>query len=368
MQFKDVPGQENLKSHLIQGVKNSRVSHAQLFCGPEGSGALPLALAYAQYINCENPGDTDSCGVCANCNKYNKLIHADLHFCYPVSGREKLSTAYLEEWRKAFTDNPFLNVHQWIECIAAENKQGNIAADEARDIIRKLTLKMFEGPYKVLIIWMPEYLAGEGNILLKLIEEPPENTLLLFVAEDIEKIIGTIQSRTQRVQLMPLTEADVRQGLMEKFGLDENKASAIARVADGNFNTAIHLLGETDNNLHEVFRDWMLACVKHQMGTMIEKIEEIAGMGRLQQKNLLGYGLYVFRACILHHHGVYEQVIANTADKEFITKFSRFVTVKNIEGFATGFNDAIFHIERNANPKITLLNLSLQVEQLFKAS
>ena len=368
MQFKDVPGQETLKSHLIQGVKNGRVSHAQLFCGPEGSGGLALALAYAQYINCENPGDTDSCGVCANCNKYSKLIHPDLHFCYPVSGKEKISTAYLDEWRRVFLENPYLNIYQWIETIAAENKQGNITADEAREIIRKLTLKMFEGPYKVLIMWMPEYLKEEGNILLKLIEEPPENTLLLFVAEDAEKIIGTIQSRTQRVQLLPLNEADVMQGLMQKYGLGEEQAREIARVADGNFNAAIELMAETENNYHELFRDWMLACKANQMRTMIEKVDEIADMGRLKQKNLLGYALYVFRSCMLYNHGVYDKLISNTADQAFISKFSRFVTEKNIDDFASKFNDAIFHIERNANPKITLLNISLQVEQLFKAA
>jgi DNA polymerase-3 subunit delta' len=367
MQFSEVAGQDFVKSRLIQGVKGGRISHAQLFCGPEGSGPLPLALAYAQYVNCENPGETDSCGLCNSCNKYAKLIHPDLHFSYPATGAKALSLNFIEEWRSALLENPYLDLNQWMLKIATENKQPNITNEEARDIIRKLSLKVFEGPYKVLIMWMPEYMDTTGNILLKLIEEPSEDSLILLVTDDRDRILNTIQSRTQRVQLMPLSEMEVTEGLVKRAGLNENDAARIAKIADGNFSAALSLVDEGENDFATLFRDWMLACVKSQMAQVMTKIEDMAELGRIQLKNLLSYGLYVFRSCILYNHGVYETVIANQSDKEFISKFSRFVSVKNMNQFTEEFNQAIFHIGRNANPKITLLNLSLQVEKLFKA-
>lgn len=366
MRFAAVVGQDSIKKNLIQGVKNGRTSHAQLFCGGEGVGALPLALAYAQYLNCENRGDNDSCGNCNCCNKYEKLIHPDLHFSFPTIGPNIVSTSFIEEWRAALFENPYLNGQEWIQRIGTENKQGNITAAETHEIIRKLSLKMFEGPYKVLIMWLPEYLGKEGNVLLKLIEEPTENTILLFVTEDREKILGTIESRTQIVQLAILNESEIYEGLQSKYNLSEEQAATIAKISDGNFNSAIALMSEVENNFHEIFRDWMLACVKNQMGEILSRIEEMNSMGRVQLKNLLSYGLYVMRACMLYNNGVYERLIANTSDKDFISKFSRFINSKNIYNFTKEFNDAIFHIERNANPKITLLNLSLQVEKLFK--
>lgn len=368
MQFSEVVGQSSVKKNLIQGVKNGRVSHAQLFCGSEGAGGLPLALAYAQYLNCENKNDEDSCGVCNACNKYQKLIHPDLHFTYPTIGSKEmaLSSYYIEEWRTALQENPYMNVLNWVERIAAENKQGNISAAETHEIIRKLSLKMFEGPFKVLIMWMPEFLGNEGNVLLKLIEEPTDNTILLFVTEDRNKILSTIQSRTQIVQLNILHEEEVYNGLKQKFNLPDEQAATIAKISDGSFNTAIALMGEVENNFPQIFREWMLACVKNQMGSVMSQIEDMNALGRVQLKNLLSYGLYVMRACMLYNSGVYERLIANTSDKDFISKFSQFIHQKNIHSFASEFNDAIFHIERNANPKITLLNLSLQIEKLFK--
>ncbi len=368
MQFKEIVGQAGLIKNLVLGVRNGRISHAQLFCGADGLGALPLALAYAQFINCENAGADDSCGNCDSCKKYSKLIHPDLHFSYPTIGARELSTNFIIEWRKAFFENPYMNSLQWIHRIGSENKQGNITVDETHEIIRKLSLKMFEGPYKVLIMWLPEFLGKEGNVLLKLIEEPTDDTILLFVTEDRDKILSTIQSRTQIVQLSPLSENEIYEGLVSRHQLPPTQAATIAKISDGNFNTAIALMEEVENNFQELFRDWMLACVKNHMGQVLGRIEEMNSLGRVQIRNLLSYGLYVLRACMLYNNGVYERLIANTMDKDFISKFSRFINKKNIYNFVQEFNDAIFHIERNANPKITLLNLSLQVEKLFKIS
>ncbi len=366
MQFKSVVGQQALKKNLILGVKSGRISHAQLLCGSEGQGTLALAVAYAQYLNCENPGDDDSCGVCNACNKYQKLIHPDLHFTYPTIGANVLSANFMEEWRAAFLESPYFNSSQWLQRIGTENKQGNITAAETHEIIRKLSLKMFEGPYKVLIMWLPEFLGKEGNVLLKLIEEPTDNTILLLVTEDRDKILSTIQSRTQIVQLSRLSEEEVYNGLQLIYSLPSEQAATIAKISDGNFNAAIALIDEVENNFHEIFREWMLACVKSQMKDVLSKIEEMNTLGRVQLKNLLCYGLYVMRACILYNNGVYKQIIANTSDEPFISKFGQLINQKNIYPFAQEFSDAIYHIERNANPKITLLNLSLQVEKLFK--
>jgi len=217
-------------------------------------------------------------------------------------------------------------------------------------------------------MWMPELLGKEGNILLKLIEEPTDDTILIFVTEDRDKLLQTIQSRTQALQLTALNEAEIVEGLTTKYSLPGEEAATIAKICDGNFNAAVSLMVETENNFHEIFRDWMLSCVRNKMGEVLSKIDEMSGLGRVGIKNLLSYGLYVIRAGMLYNNGVYEKLIANQSDKEFIGKFSNFINTKNIYSFVREFNDSIYHIERNANPKITLLNLSLQVEKLFKVT
>src|SRR6516225_2271587 len=230
--FKDVIGQAPVKQHLVELVQSNRLSHALLFLGQEGSGALPMALAFAQYVVCEQPRDGDACGVCPPCIKAKQLIHPDIHYSYPdipkKAGDKPVSTDYGAEWREFIAQYPYGNSYDWLQFIGAENKQGNITAQECNDIIHKLNLKSFESGYKILVMWMPEYLGNEGNKLLKLIEEPPASTLFILVAENESLILQTILSRTQLVRI-PLPEpADIQQGLIERSGVAQEQARQIA--------------------------------------------------------------------------------------------------------------------------------------------
>src|SRR5690606_4393157 len=264
MRFKEIVGHQSIKEQLVNTVKNNRVSHAQLFLGPEGSGSLALAVAYAQYINCEHRTDEDSCGQCPSCRKYEKLIHPDLHFSYPFFPTKELAVAtdVLKEWREAFLTNPYLGMDYWRDRLDAGNKQANIPIKEAHDIIKKLRLKAYEAEYKVLIMWHQEYLDKEGNALLKLIEEPPAKTVVLLVAENHEKILNTIISRTQLVKINKVSHEEITNYLVEKHSLPHNEASEIAFIADGNIQEALNLLQNKEHSSNfQLFVEWLRTIV-----------------------------------------------------------------------------------------------------------
>jgi DNA polymerase-3 subunit delta' len=243
VQFKEIIGHSSLKNKLLNIAQSGRISHTQLFLGPEGSGNLALALAFAQYVNCTQPGTEDSCGNCSSCIKYQQIIHPDLHFTYPFTSPTKLSKELIEEWRAAIIDNPYISDFDWLQKINNEaNKQLNITAEECRAVISGLGLKSYEAKYKVHVIWQPEYLSKEGNILLKLLEEPPPFTLILLVGNNTEKILPTILSRAQLVKVPKITDADLIDALIAKYSMEEQKARDTARLADGNFNRAKSLI------------------------------------------------------------------------------------------------------------------------------
>lgn len=367
MQFKDIVGQQAVKNRLTTSVKEGRIPHAQLFMGPEGCGNLPLALAYAQYIACPNKTDDDSCGTCPSCTKYSKLIHPDLHFTFPTVGAKEISDNFMAEWRETFLANPYLDVFDWLMALEAENKQGNITVDECRNIIKKLSLKSFEGDFKVLIMWMPEYLGKEGNTLLKLIEEPPHKTLFLLVAHNDELILGTIKSRTQLVKVPRLTQQEVMQALMTKYEADENTAKTASFLAEGNLNLAIKLLSQAENNFFESFRNWMLLCFKNDMNGAMKWIDDTATIGREMLKHFMAYGLHILRECLVIKNTDGHLVKLTEKEREFVEKFSGFLSEKAIEKITEAFNDAIYHTERNANAKITLINLSLLLKNSLTA-
>src|SRR6201995_5378767 len=253
MKFKHISGQAAVKQRLINTVNDNRVSHAQLFLGPEGSGSLALAIAYAQYLSCEDKQPDDSCGVCSSCRKYQKLAHPDLHFSYPFFAKDKNDTAltFIEQWREALTANPYLTLDMWRGYLDAENKQANINIAECHQIIKKLSLKPFESQYKILILWLPEYLDKSGNALLKIIEEPQPNTLFLLVAQNQDQILNTILSRTQLVKIPALSDAVIKQYLIDEHHQTEHAAAEIAFLSTGNLTEALAMLGEDDNNYHE---------------------------------------------------------------------------------------------------------------------
>ena len=265
MKFLNVIGHHELKKQLNQTVKENRVSHAQLFAGNEGTGGLPLALAYAQYISCENRSEEDSCGICRSCLKYEKLIHPDLHFVFPVvntgSSGKSVSDDFIGEWRVAILENPYLNLNQWIEVIAAENKQGGIFEKESGEIIRKLNLKTYESDYKIMIIWMPEKMHHvASNKLLKMIEEPPQKTLFLLVSENPGQLLATILSRCQYVKVPPINKQDICEALSKHFN-DNSKIDEIARVANGNYGKALELLNSDDED--EIYFNYFVSLMRN---------------------------------------------------------------------------------------------------------
>ena len=369
MQFKEIIGQEHVKQYLIHTVNENRVSHAQLFLGPHGCGSLALAVAYAQYLNCENRLADDSCGQCASCRKYSKLIHPDLHFSYPFFAKHKEDTAatYAQEWRKAFLENPYLNLDYWRSQFDAENKQANINIAEAHDIIKKLSLKAYEAPYKVLTMWLPEYLDTQGNALLKLIEEPPEKTLFLLVAENQDKILNTIISRTQLVKINRLDDDQVKQYLQAHHQLDEQRAAEIAFISDGSIQQAIQLLAEDTNGHFDLLIRWLRCCVTDQGATLIKICEEeLSKLGRENQKSFLLYAINVMRQVILLKEDAPQLVHIAGDELDFVQKFARHYALNQIEETIIQFEKAHYHIERNANPKILFLDLSLQLVLLYK--
>lgn len=369
MQFKKIVGHQAIKQHLVSTVKENRVSHAQLFLGPEGSGSLALAVAYAQFINCENKLENDSCGHCPACLKYEKLIHPDLHFSYPFFAKKADETAstYMEDWRKAFLENPYLSLSHWRNQLDAENKQANINIAEAHDIIKKLSLKAFEAEYKVLIMWLPEYLDTQGNALLKLIEEPSEKTLFLLVAENQDKILNTIISRTQLLKVNKLSHQEITQFLVNDKNIDPNRANEIAFIADGNMQSALDQMDESSNQNFDLLIRW-LRCVVTDAGLNIIQIceEEISKLGRENQKLFLLYSINVLRQIVLLNQGLDQLVFLKDAELDFVKKFSEFTTLEKLQAAIEMLEKTHYSVERNANPKILFLDLSLQLVLLFK--
>ncbi len=375
MLFSDIIGQENIKNHLIQTVVNARISHAQLFIAPTGSGALPMAIAYAQYILCNNNHGENNTGDEA-CNlKFEKLSHPDLHFAFPVAANDKVkkhpvSNLFLEEWRSFIDNTPYGSLFNWYQQLGIENKQGQIGVDEAEEIVKKLVLKPYEGGYKVMIIWMAEKMnIAASNKLLKLIEEPPENTLFLLIAENEEQIIKTILSRCQVLHFKALSESDIKTTLIIDHSIEENQAVKIAHQSHGNWNKALHLLHNDDNEM--IFEKWFITWVRSAFKVkgdtsviqdLITWSDEIAKTGRETQKRFLNYCSQFFRQALLTNYKVDTLVFFKSQSSNFdLKKFAPFVHGGNIEDINKAIEDAIYHIERNGNAKIILLDLSMQL-------
>ncbi len=370
MQFKNIVGQQHIKNKLIQTVKNGRISHTQLFLGAEGVGALPLAVAYAQYINCPNATDEDSCGTCPSCVKFTKLVHPDLHFTFPTIAieKKKLSNEFIAEWREAFMANPNLSELDWILNLDSEGKkQGNITAEECRDIIRKLGLKPYEAKYKTVIIWLPEYMRTEGNILLKLLEEPPEQTLIILVAQDADKVIATILSRTQTMRIPRLQEEEITQYLIEKYEAAPEVASAVARISEGSLVQAGSLIQAGHANYFEMFTTWMRLCYnsRKEIESLTSWVEGSAGKGREFLKSYLIYCQHMLRSCLVYKFGDPKLLRLNEQETAFIQRFSASLTETNISPIVQEINKSTMHLERNADLKITFLNLSLYIGRLL---
>ncbi|TBV28299.1 DNA polymerase III subunit delta' [Meridianimaribacter sp. CL38] len=379
MLFTEVIGQEHIKNHLTTSADNGRISHAQLFVGPEGCGALPMAIAYAQYILCknlngENTGGNDACNL-----KFKNYSHPDLHFAFPVATNDKVkkhpvSSHFLEEWRELLKEQPYGNLFDWYKKLGIENKQGQIGVDEAQDIVKSLALKSYEGGYKVMIIWMAEKMnTSAANKLLKLIEEPPEKTIFILIAEDEEQIINTILSRCQVLHFPPLAELDIKNALLQQFDIAEADATKIAHQANGNYNKACDLVyhDSEDIQFEEWFVYWIRSAFKAKgnkaaIHDLISWSETIAKTGRETQKQFLHFCMDYFRQALLLNYNAQELVFVEPKSESFkLEKFAPFVHGNNIMDISNELQDAIYHIERNGNAKIILTDLSIKLTRLL---
>ncbi len=381
MLFKNIPGHQEEKTRLIRSVKEQRVSHAQLFLGSEGSGNLALALAYAQYIACENKQMEDSCGECPSCKKYAKLIHPDLHFVYPVNKTEDekkdvTSDNFLETWRATVLSNPYIAINEWNAALGIEQKFTIINVEEAENILKKLSLKSFEGGYKTLIMWMPERMNNAAaNKLLKIIEEPPDQTLFLLVANNHEELLPTIISRLQLVKISRFSDEDIIEVLKNKYKLDDERAKRIAFLSDGDMFTATEMAAldgeEAENAFLDYFIEWMrmswsVAKNTNTMKDICKWAENIGGTGREQQKSFLKYCLYLIREAMIMQSGVSPLIKLTGKELEFMQKFALQINIHNSMLLNEAFNKAYAGIERNANGKILFLDLSFKVMKMLR--
>ncbi|HEY8657709.1 MAG TPA: hypothetical protein VIL78_01650 [Hanamia sp.] len=405
MQFKNNIGQEATKKHLIDLVHNNRLSHALLFLGREGSGALPLAIAFAQYILCEkaNPklkpenvielfggeetknipllNSEDSCGICASCNKVNQLIHPDLHFSYPALKKDSkhdrvLSTDYITDWREFIQQFPYGSVADWINFLKENpktkietpiNKQGNITAQECDAISHKLSLKAFESSYKILIMWMPEFLGASGNKLLKLIEEPPPDTLFIFVAEDENAILPTILSRTQLIKIPSLPNADIENALINEQNITPEKAAQIAAIADGNYREALLLSQNAEEDWQAQVREWLNVTLKNNITAQIKWIDEISSIGREKQKQFLKYFIHLLQQAIKVNYLNEETTSSiSESEKDFAIRLNKMCGIEAQEAIINELDKAIYYVERNAHAKMLFHALTIRLLHIIK--
>lgn len=391
MLFKDVIGLQDTKQHLAEMVQQNRLSHALLFLGKEGSGALSLAMAFAQYVISQpQPAPVvedlfggmtalapapsfvhpDEIASQPAYERARQLIHPDLHFSYPViprkSGDKPISTDYISEWREFFSLYPYGNVYDWLQFIGAENKQGNITADECNDIIRKLSLKSFESEYKVLLLWMPEYLGKEGNKLLKLIEEPPPNTLFLLVAENEEQILATILSRCQLVKVPMPENREVEQALVERANAAPETARQIAAISEGNYHEALQLLQHADEDWQGLLRDWLNATLKGGPAAQVKFVEEASKLGREKQKQFLRYFNHLLEQSIRIKVLGTDNVVVADNEKDFALRLNKIASVSQQQVIIEELDRAAYYIERNANAKMLFQALTIKLYHIIQ--
>ena len=392
MLLRDIIGQDKLKHQLVDMVQHQRLSHAILFVGPEGSGALPLAIAFAQYL-VSSPATTNEVadlfadpGALAKqvptynapdaiedlpaYQRANQLMHPDLHFSFPTitsekSGTKNLSANFIEEWRDFVKSYPYGNVFDWLQFIKAENKQGNISAHECEEIIKKLSFKSFESPFKVLVMWMPEYLGKEGNKLLKLIEEPPADTIFLLVANSEEQILPTILSRCQFIRVPRLSNADIAEALENRAKLSPEKAQLIAAMSDGNYREALHLVQHSDSDFLDQIRDWLNAILKNGPLAQIKWVDEASKLGREQQKQFLKYFNHLLEQSI-RIKVLGEDLPLDPDLKDFALRINKIAGVAQLEAIIQELDKAVYYIERNANAKMLFMAMGIKFYHIIR--
>ena len=367
MFFKDVIGQEEAKQRLIREAKEGKIAHARLFCGPEGIGKLPLAIAFARYLSCNNPGENDACGLCPSCVKFNKLAHPDLHFVFPVikkKAKDTVSDDFISEWRELLSHTHYFNLNIWLEEMGAENQQAQIYVKESDEIIRKLSLKSSQGGYKIMIIWLPEKMNVEcSNKLLKLLEEPPSQTIFLLISEEPDMLLTTIQSRTQRFTLYGIKEECIMERLQNQYGLQEKDANSIAHQSEGNFLKALESIHLSEENklFFDLFVNLMRLSYQRKIREMKQWSETLAAMGREKQKHFLSYCQRLVRENFIYNFQDPSLIFMNEEEQNFSKRFAPYINEKNVMGIMDELSEAQRHIEQNVNARMVFFDFSLKM-------
>ena len=377
MYFKEVLGQEKLKKLLVHSIREGTVPHAQLFLGPKGSANLALALAFAQYVACKNKQKDDACGTCPSCVKHLKFVHPDLHFVFPVATTSNVKTkpvskSFLSEWRSLLNENPYFSLFDWLKHIGVENKQGLISVEESINVLKDLSLKPYESDTRIMLIWMPEKMNIQAaNKLLKIIEEPPQKTLFLLVAESTENMLATVLSRTQLLKVPRYSNEEVLNYLTNR-GVEQARARMISNFVDGNFNEALQLVEYVEDSEQNSldFVQWMRLCFSalqvKDINKLVQWSEMMAKVGRESQKSFLLFASNVMRDALLKNYGVEKMMKMNVSGHNFtMEKFAPFIHADNCMEIISELNLAQLHIERNANPKILFLDTSFKIARLL---
>jgi DNA polymerase III subunit delta' len=379
MLFSEVIGQPEIKAKLRGLVEHNRLSHALLISAPEGAGGLPLALAFSQFLVCTrvssaHPGSgfpAESCGVCPSCVKANQMIHPDIHYVYPVvvkkTGEKPISADFITEWREFISQYPYGTIFDWLQFIQADNKQGNITAHECNEINRKLSLKSFESGYKILIMWMPEYLRNEGNKLLKLIEEPPADTLFILVTEDETQILPTILSRVQSIRLPRPTLPEIREALVSRAGVSPDQARQLAAVSEQNYREALRQLQHGEDDWLGLLREWLNAILKTGPFAQVKWIDEISKTGREKQKQFLQYFIHLLEQAIRLR--MYEGAVSDLpeSEKDFAFRLNKTADLAAQQAIVQELNRAVYYIERNAHARMLFHSLTIRLYHILAA-
>ncbi len=372
MRFKDVPGSSHVKERLIQSVKAVTVPHAQLFAGQVGALNLPMALAFTTYLHCSNKEEYDACGACPACSKSLKHIHPDTNFVFPLGNikgdkdEDRFKAEIMKTWRSFLTEQPFGNLDDWAGYYRGEDKQAIISKEESREIIKSLSLKPFESPYKVMLIWLPEYMhPSAANGILKILEEPPPNTFFLLVTNAAERLLPTILSRTQIIQIPMLSDEEVNTHLKSLDNIEESKRDKIIQLAEGNLNLALKLIDREEDHHFELFFNWMLACFKKEYAKLVAMADDFHTLDKMNQRNLMTYSLNMMRETLLQLSGATSINRSKGNELERVQKFSKLMNVARIEKSSHLINDAAYHLERNGSAKMIFMDLSLQLSDVI---
>ncbi len=370
MQFSSIPGIVDLKKNLVQAYQRNHIAHAQLFSGEEGGAALPMALAFATYLLCENKTDEDSCGECDNCRKMQKYIHPDVHFFYPSPRTEKEAEQNIQAriWREFLIDSPFGVLEEWIERLSSENKQNQISKNDARQIIKTVSMKSFEGGFKILFIWYPELMhPSAANAILKVLEEPPENTLYFLVTFNYEGLMSTILSRTQLVVVPSFKDETVRDYLIAEKGLSSAQAEKVSKIAKGNIREAERHIDSEENIAFQDFQKWMRACYQSDFTSLTQLSEQFSQRSKSDQRAYLSFGIDLIRNSVLAK-GASDLSNSKGEENKFVTDFSRVNGIGSLEKIYSELNSSLVNLSRNANAKITHLALSLRLIGILRKS